>query len=91
MPQGRTIRASSAHEAFYQDAAKALKKVTDRHRGIRTIEVIACLGRMLGYTVAMCGPDERDLARLTAVENMDQATADLVPHLVGAPPPSGRA
>jgi hypothetical protein len=48
-----------------------------RHPQVRTLEVIAALGRAAGYAIAMCYPDERDLARKTLVENVDQAVADV--------------
>src|ERR1017187_1696028 len=63
--------ATPAHEAIYQDVIAALQASMKRHGDIRNIEIIALLGRMVGYCVALCYPDERDLARLTAIENLD--------------------
>jgi imidazoleglycerol phosphate dehydratase HisB len=62
-----------------------LQEECRRDDSIRNIEIIACLGRMLGYCIAMAFPDERDLARQTAIVNMDQATADVAQHLPTRP------
>lgn len=82
----RTLRAEQKHEDFYQAAAAWLRDECARRPDIRNIEIIACLGRMAGYCVAMAFPDERDLARKTMIENMDQATADVAQ---GGPPRPG--
>lgn len=79
-------KATPDHEAFYQDAMAALRSAIDRHPHIRALEVIAILARATGYAVATAYPDERDLARKTAIENMDQATRDVAQD---APPRKG--
>lgn len=75
-------KATPEHEAFYQDAIDGVRAAIDRHPNIRTLEVLAVLGRAAGYAVAMCNPDERDLATATVMENLKIALAD-----VGAPGP----
>ena len=75
----RTYAASPALEAFYQDAMAGFKAAIDKHSAsadIRTLEVIAALGRAAGYAIAACYPDERDLARKTLDENVSQAIRD---------------
>lgn len=74
----KTIHAATPElEAFYLEAMQSFAEVTKRHANIRTLEVIAALARATGYAIAACYPDERDLARKTAIENMDQATVDV--------------
>lgn len=66
-------------EAFYQAICAEMQRQCRRFPKIRTIEIIAMLGRMSGYCVAMCYPDERDLVRATLIENMDRATSETAP------------
>lgn len=77
----RTVRASPELEAFYLEAMQAFAAVTKRYPNVRTLEVICALSRATGYAIATCYPDERDLARATAIENIDQATADVAQQL----------
>lgn len=72
----RTVQATPDMEAAYQEVMAGLKRACDRFPSIRTLEVIALLSRATGYCVAACYPDERDLARATAIENIDQAVKD---------------
>lgn len=81
-------KATPDHEAFFEAMCDAMKSHCDAHPELRNIEVIAILGRLAGYCIAMCYPDERDLARATAVTNMDKGTADVAS---GGPPTAGRA
>jgi hypothetical protein len=76
------------HEAFYQECVAGMQKACERHPNIRNAEIIAILGRMVGYCIAMCYPDERDLARHSAIVNMDMATKDVAP---SGPSTAGRA
>lgn len=80
--------ASRDEERFYQAICADLQRQCRRFPKIRNIEIIAILSRMLGYCIAMCHPDERDLARATAIGNMDQATADVAQD---GPSTAGRA
>lgn len=75
------VKASPELEAFYQDAMRSLQAASERHKDIKTLHVLAALGRAAGYALAMCYPDERDLAEKTVVENMRQACADVVQYV----------
>jgi len=70
-------QATAEHEAFYQEICAEMQQACKRHPTIRNLEIIACLARMLGYCIAACYPDERDIARHTAIVNTDQATTDV--------------
>jgi hypothetical protein len=73
-----SLRATNQkHEALKDEMAEALKVICAKHPEIRNIEIIAVLGRVAGYCVAMCFPDERDLARQTAIMNLDAAVRDV--------------
>lgn len=65
------------HEAFFQQMCADMKRHCDLHPELKNIDVIAVLGRLTGYCIAMAFPDERDLARATAIANMDHGTADV--------------
>lgn len=73
----RLMKATAEHEAFYQEVVAGMQVACKRHPSIRTIEIIATLGRMTGYCVAACFPDERDMARQIALTNIDQAVTDV--------------
>lgn len=91
-PDGRRLPATAQHEAFYREATRAIAQLARRYPAVRTIEIIAVLGRAAGYAVAMCHPHERDLARETALRNLDLAVADLVAAMPPAPDgPAGTA
>lgn len=75
--KARIVQASADLEAFYAEAMTHFAVITKRYPNVRTLEVIAALSRATGYAIAACYPDERDLARATAIENMDQATRDV--------------
>jgi len=77
MKHARTHAATPDMEQCYQEMVAAIGKLTVRYPSIRNIELIALIGRMAGYCVAMCFPDERDLARQTAIENLDHAVSDV--------------
>lgn len=66
-------------EAVYKDAAIFMQTLCARHPTIRTIEILAILGRMCGYAAATCFPAERDLAKQTVIENMNMACLELAP------------
>jgi hypothetical protein len=68
-------RATPEMEQFYAEAMAAVQVVIKKYPNIRTKEVIAMLARATGYAIAGCYPDERDLARQMAIENMDMGTA----------------
>lgn len=84
----RTVKTSAEHEAFYQATVAGMRAACVRYPNIRNIEIIAILGRMAGYCIAMCFPAERDLARKMLIENVDRAVAETA---ANAPSPSGRA
>lgn len=86
MSRTRQIPASPAVEAFYQDAMTSLQAACRRHPHVRNLEVMAALARAAGYCIAMCHPDERDLARVTVIENVDAGTAAVA---VDGPPRPG--
>lgn len=73
----KTIEASKDHEAFYQEVCAAMQLSCKHYPSIKNLDIIACLGRMTGYCVAMCFPSERDVARTTAIVNLDQAVKDV--------------
>jgi hypothetical protein len=70
-------QATQEHEAFYHEVCAEMQRACKRHPSIRNLEIIACLARTLGYGIAACYPDERDIARHTAIMNIDQAAKDV--------------
>lgn len=79
MPTLKSIQASPKHEAIYQEACDFLKGLCERNPDLRTVEIVAIIGRMGGYCLAMCYPNERDLTRQIVIENMDRACAQMAP------------
>lgn len=73
----KAVKADDRIERLYQSLIKAMKRECDRDKSIRNVEIIATLGRAAGYCIAACYPNERDLARAMAIENMDRATKDV--------------
>lgn len=71
------IPATPQQEAFYREAAEAVAAVIERYPDMQVLHVICCLARATGYSIAAAFPNERDLARATAIANMDQAVADV--------------
>jgi hypothetical protein len=71
------MKTNAEHEAFKDEMIAEMKRACERHPSIRTMEIIAVFGRLAGYCVAMCYPDERDIARQTAIVNLDQAVSDV--------------
>ena len=70
-------RTPTKHEEdIYMSLVLEIKKKCDEYPEIRNVEIIGILGRVTGYCVAMCYPDERDIARATAIVNMDTAISD---------------
>jgi hypothetical protein len=73
----RTVSPSERHRAFYADALTALQRVIRDYPEIRNLEIIALFGQAAGTCIAMAYPDERDLARATAIENLDARLREL--------------
>jgi hypothetical protein len=67
--------ASAKMEAFYRDALVAVVQVAREKYGDepKVIHMIAGLSKAVGMMVCACFPNERDLARETAIINMDDA------------------
>lgn len=82
------LKTNPEFDAFYTEVCTAMAGAAKKHPSIRNIEIIGILGRMTGYCVAMCHPDERDLARQTAIVNLDKAVEDAAS---SGSPTSGRA
>jgi hypothetical protein len=70
---GKMTPANSDQEQFYQDVVHGFKRACKKHPKMRNMEIIAVTGRLIGYCIAMCFENERDLARKTAIINMDVA------------------
>lgn len=84
----RRTPANEEHEAIFQELVAQAAICCQAHPSVKNIELIAILARTVGYCIALCLPDERDLARETAIVNIDQATADAARP---GPPTAGRA
>lgn len=67
--------ASAKLEAFYHDALMAIAKIAREKYGDepKVLHMIAGLSKAIGMMVCACFPNERDLARETAILNMDEA------------------
>lgn len=67
--------ASAKLEAFYRDALMAISKIAREKYGDepKVLHMIAALSKAVGMMVCACYPNERDLARETAIVNMDDA------------------
>lgn len=67
--------ASAKLEAFYKDALIAVAKVARERYGDepKVLHMLAAFGKACGMFVCACYPNERDLARETAIVNMDDA------------------
>lgn len=67
--------ASAKLEAFYHDALMAVAKIAREKYGDepKVLHMIAGLSKAVGMMVCACFPNERDLARETAIVNMDDA------------------
>lgn len=67
--------ASAKLEAFYHDALMAVSKIAREKYGDepKVLHMIAGLSKAVGMMVCACYPNERDLARETAILNMDDA------------------
>lgn len=74
MAQFKAVPAEDKIERFYQKMIGHMKRECDRDKSLRNLEIIATLGRLIGYCIAMCYPQERDLVRQMAIENIDKAT-----------------
>lgn len=88
--RSHTVSATPQMEAIYKDVAAHLQTVCAKNPNLRSIDIIAILGRMQGYALATCFPNERDLARQTAIMNMDIACEE-VAQIDGPQGPVGRA
>lgn len=66
---------SAKLEAFYRDALTAIAKIAREKYGDepKVLHMIAALSKAVGMMVCACFPSERDLARETAILNMDNA------------------
>jgi hypothetical protein len=73
------MRATKAFHRYVLGGASELwfcdKRIAFFEEGLPRIN--AKTWKKTGYAIAACYPDERDLARKTAIENMDQATQDV--------------
>ena len=76
-PGFKSVPADERIERFYQRMAAHMKRECDRDKSLRNIEVNATLGRLCGYCIALCYPQERDLVRALAIENIDKGTKSL--------------
>lgn len=67
--------ASAKLEVFYADALKAVAKVAREKYGDepKVLHMLAAFGKACGMFVCACYPNERDMARETAILNMDDA------------------
>lgn len=66
---------SAKLEAFYSEALTSIAKIARERYGDepKVLHMIAALSKAVGMMVCACFPNERDLARETAVVNMDDA------------------
>lgn len=81
--------ASAKLEAFYRDSLIAMAKIAREKYGDepKVLHMIAALGKACGMMVCSCFPNERDLARQTAIINMDDA---IKRYAEGEPSPMSR-
>ncbi len=79
-------KASEKMEAFYADALNGIAKLArEKYNDEPTVlHMIAGLSKAVGMMVCACYPNERDLARATAIANMDSAIKE---YSEGAPSP----
>lgn len=83
----RRIPAKPEHEAFYQGMVAALTVECKKSPQMTNLEIIAVMGRLIGYCVGMCFPNERAHARSTAVENIDAGSGDFEKSTITMTPP----
>jgi hypothetical protein len=76
--------ASPEVESCYQSMVEHLAELSRRHPDMRNVEIIAVLAKTVGYCIAMCEPDERDLARAMAIANIDGAAREVAQTIGGA-------
>lgn len=74
-PRARVQQASAKMEAFYHDALMSIAKIAREKYGDepKVLHMIAGLSKAVGMMICACYPNERDLARETAIVNMDDA------------------
>lgn len=74
-PRAKVQHASAKLEAFYRDSLIAMAKIAREKYGDepKVLHMIAALGKAAGMMVCACFPNERELARETAIVNMDDA------------------
>lgn len=67
--------ASAKLEAFYSDCLTVIAKIAREKYGNepKVLHMIAALSKANGMLVCACFPNERDIARETAILNMDDA------------------
>ena len=65
----RMKQATINHEQFYQDVLAALKKSDPD--GANLFQYVAVMGQITGRLICGAFPNERDLARQTAIVNLD--------------------
>lgn len=70
--------ASNDHRAFYAEALEAVATIAKKHGNKATVlELIAVLSIATGRMICACYPNERDLARATAIKNIDHEIATM--------------
>lgn len=75
-------------EEFYKESLEAVARIARKHGdGATVLNMISVLGHAVGMMICACYPNERDLARTNAIENMDRAIRN---HSEGEPSPMRR-
>lgn len=70
--------ASKTLEAFYAEALTSISEIAKRHGNeAKVLDMIAVLSVGVGRLICACYPNERDLARATAIANIDHEVATL--------------
>lgn len=72
MSDERIVTATEDEERCFREIVAVLKKWADTDPKIQNRHVMAMLGRMAGYCIAMCLPAERKLARRIVDLNIDE-------------------
>lgn len=84
--QGRVVPTTLKQEEFYRECMTAIAKIAREKYGDkpRVLDMIALLGRACGMMICAAYPNERDLARQTAIANIDHSVANFA---AGEPSP----
>jgi hypothetical protein len=79
------IPASPELEAFYSESLSSIAAIARKHGDkAKVIDMVQVLAKGVGMLLCACFPNERDLARQIAIENIDEAVKR---HAEGANPP----